>query len=412
MSLRIGLCGNKGCGKSTVSDYLCTRYGFVKVSFAGPLKSIAKIFGFTDQQVNGTQEDKLQINALWGICAREFMQTFGTDICRDQFKSIFPSMSEIIWIKLFDDFVNNHQDMNICCDDVRFPDEVDAIRKYQRSIVIKIMRGMEEYADVFSSHPSETSLHNVDYDYIVYNDGSIEDLHRHIDKLLDKIMNRQNYVKIIGNNYGNYSYRVGLNTLKHNNEVFDPKETCGPGGLYYTTPQHVFEYIMYGDQVCILTIPENAQTVVLYDKRKSDRIIIDQIMPLWTVETISYLVENGADIHAKNDQALRWTSKDGRLDVVQYLVSVGANIHAKDDYALRYASAKGHLDVLQYLVSIGANIHAKNDQALRWASEDGRLDMVKYLVSVGANIHAKDDYAIRRASANGFRNVVTYLQNL
>ena len=37
------------------------------------------------------------------------------------------------------------------------------------------------------------------------------------------------------------------------------------------------------------------------------------------------------------------------LPVVEFLVKAGANVHANDDEALRYASASGHLPVVEFL---------------------------------------------------------------
>ena len=122
-----------------------------------------------------------------------------------------------------------------------------------------------------------------------------------------------------------------------------------------------------------------------------------------------FLTEKGADIHALNDYALRWASKNGHLEVVKYLISNNANIHANDDLALRVASENGHLEVVKYLVTNGANIHAQNDVALRLASLNGYLEVVKYLVSNGANIHANDESALRWASRNGSLEIVKYL---
>ena len=64
---------------------------------------------------------------------------------------------------------------------------------------------------------------------------------------------------------------------------------------------------------------------------------------------VKLLVEAGADIHAKDDQALRRASEYGHLEVVKYLVGRGADIHALDDWALRRASEYGHLEVVEYL---------------------------------------------------------------
>ncbi len=213
------------------------------------------------------------------------------------------------------------------------------------------------------------------------------------------------YVKIIGSNHGNYPYRIGLNTLKHNNEIFNTRDCCGSGGLYYTTPEHIFEYTLYGDKVCILTIPKDAK--ILHKWNKSDKIIIEKIMPLWDLQTIQYLISLGA---MKSD-LLGHAAARGHLDIVQYLVSM-ADIHAYDDCAVRWASAHGHLNVVQYLVSIGANIHARRNGALQWASRNGHLEVVKYLVSIGADIHPKNDQSLLWASFGDHLNVVQYLQSI
>jgi len=39
---------------------------------------------------------------------------------------------------------------------------------------------------------------------------------------------------------------------------------------------------------------------------------------------LSIFVSKGADIHAKNEAALRFTAYNGQLDVVKYLVEKGA----------------------------------------------------------------------------------------
>ncbi len=123
-------------------------------------------------------------------------------------------------------------------------------------------------------------------------------------------------------------------------------------------------------------------------------------------------LNNGANIHAGSDAALRNSSYNGHSDIVKYLISAGANIHANDDYALRYSSQYGYLDIVKYLVSAGANIHADEDDALIMASQNGQTEVVKYLISSGANIHAEDDQALKYASEEGHTEIVKYLKNI
>ena len=128
------------------------------------------------------------------------------------------------------------------------------------------------------------------------------------------------------------------------------------------------------------------------------------------LDVVKYLVEeHNANIHAKYDSALRKSAKRGHLSVVKYLVEHDANIHAKYDYALRKSAENGHLSVVKYLLSVSADIHALDDYALRLSALDGRLNVVKFLVSQGANIHALDDECLRLSAEPGHLNVVKFL---
>ncbi len=127
------------------------------------------------------------------------------------------------------------------------------------------------------------------------------------------------------------------------------------------------------------------------------------------LKVVKYLIEHGADIHAQTDDPLRLASQRGHLEVVKYLIEHGADVHADRDIAVRLASDNGHLEIVKYLVEHGANIHAENDLALVWASQDGHLDVVKYLTEHGADVHANNDLALRWASKRGHLEVVKYL---
>ena len=98
------------------------------------------------------------------------------------------------------------------------------------------------------------------------------------------------------------------------------------------------------------------------------------------------------------NQKLIEAAKSGNLEVVKYLVENGADIHAEKDYALRLAAYNGHLDVVKYLVEKGVNIHADGDYSLKLATVNGNLEVVKYLVEKGADIYKNDDESLKMAS--------------
>jgi len=130
-------------------------------------------------------------------------------------------------------------------------------------------------------------------------------------------------------------------------------------------------------------------------------------------EGIVWLVKDaiaaGADVHARDDYALRLASNYGHVEVVQLLLDAGADVHAENDLALRWASGNGHAEVVKLLLGARADVHARDDCALRWASYYGNVEVVKLLLAAGANVHADDDYALRYASGNGHVEVVKLL---
>lgn len=85
------------------------------------------------------------------------------------------------------------------------------------------------------------------------------------------------------------------------------------------------------------------------------------------------------------DLSLSYASEFGHLNIVVLLVENGADLHADNDNALRVAAAKGHLNIVNYLAVNGANISAQYDDALLQAVIHKHLDVVQYLVNNGAS---------------------------
>jgi len=150
---------------------------FVKTySFADPLKIIAiQLFGLTEKQCFGTDDDKnTPINVKWErmpdtttkgrtgfMTAREFLQNFGTDICR--------SIKSNVWTSACLTRIQRDDSELAIVPDVRFPNEIEAIQEAGGK-VIKLTR--RPYQD---DHSSETSLDSKDvtdkFDYVLDNSG-------------------------------------------------------------------------------------------------------------------------------------------------------------------------------------------------------------------------------------------------
>ena len=137
-----------------------------------------------------------------------------------------------------------------------------------------------------------------------------------------------------------------------------------------------------------------------FGERASVKQVIDKLRQIekpdwegWLIgqglKMAKIMLENGANIHAGNYYALRWSAENGRLEVLKFLVENGANIHANNDYALRWAARNGHLKVVEFLVENGANIHAENDCAVQWAVMDGFFKVVEFLEKAAKKINHK-----------------------
>ena len=108
---------------------------FVKAfSFADPLKALCvSLFGLDYKQCHGSDDDKnTPVNIKWEhipgvknkegyLTAREFMQTFGTDICR--------TINPDIWTAACIDRIHKSGTELAIVADCRFPNEVEALQK-------------------------------------------------------------------------------------------------------------------------------------------------------------------------------------------------------------------------------------------------------------------------------------------
>ncbi len=169
----IALSGKINSGKSTVANIFKDN-NFIIDSFAKSVKDICCIiFGYDREKIEGSnKEDRMwresidiNISRLLGynFTPRDAMIKVGTDFGRNM---IHPN----IWIEsLFNRY--NSQD-NILITDLRFINEYQEIKK-RGGIVIRINR----FNNInHNNHISECELDDYKFDYIIDNNGSIEEL--------------------------------------------------------------------------------------------------------------------------------------------------------------------------------------------------------------------------------------------
>lgn len=190
-----GITGKKGAGKSTFARQLGNAPNVKRfdMALADAIKMIGtNVFSLTDEQLRGDKKEV--IDECWGVSPREIMQFVGTRLFREHIHELIPQEKLIgnIWTTVLlkrieklvsDPYSGTH--FSIVVDDIRFPDEEQAIRKYceehegYRFVMTKIVRPDLEYAPGVATetakHPSETQIDLIKVDHTVVNDKGIFD---------------------------------------------------------------------------------------------------------------------------------------------------------------------------------------------------------------------------------------------
>jgi len=207
----LGVTGFIGSGKDTIADYLCTFHGFKRISFAASLKdAVSAVFGWDRELLEGTTKSSREWRELkdewWSnrlgmdITPRWILQVWGTEVCRNGFHND-------IWVASVENKLRNTKD-NIVITDCRFANEVNAI-KNAGGYTMRVSRGQPpewyddavnynkgEFGNMYWSiskakldrnrvHASEYSSVGLEYDYYIDNNGTIDDLHKQVNLIVN-----------------------------------------------------------------------------------------------------------------------------------------------------------------------------------------------------------------------------------
>lgn len=167
----IGLAGRAGSGKSTCAEFLESR-GFKKDAYANKMKqAVSVMFGIPMETLLGNITVKSQVDPFWGLTYRQILQRFGTEACR---KTFGPNVWEkALWREY--DYPNRRPSQGLVIEDVRFPNEAEAIL-HRGGRVIEIIRPSSVPKKSFwrREHPSERPLPSRLVSDSIINDGNIK----------------------------------------------------------------------------------------------------------------------------------------------------------------------------------------------------------------------------------------------
>ncbi|MGW3072745.1 deoxynucleotide monophosphate kinase family protein [Kitasatospora sp. NPDC001132] len=172
----IALIGRARSGKDTVGARLVSRYGYMRLAFADPLKRMALEI---DPIITHAAGEPMRLSALvgrhgWDVAkttfpeVRRFLQHVGQSI-RDRTPNY--------WIdRLIADL--DSAPGPVVVTDVRYMNEAKALERMGFRLVRIIRPGVEKM-----THASETELEDIVSPITIMNSGTLADLHAHADSI-------------------------------------------------------------------------------------------------------------------------------------------------------------------------------------------------------------------------------------
>ena len=174
--MRIALSGLKRSGKDTIGSYLIQRYNCKRFAFADEVKRLAREL-FPEEFV---QNDK----------PVDLLQWLGNTMRQ---------RNPDVWINKLSTMIQLTKDPvpNLVVTDVRYPNEVQALKKLGFTIVkvqVPVEVSVERCKATEINFTEELLLHESEqlaqsneqyYDYIIENTGTLEELYKKVDKMME-----------------------------------------------------------------------------------------------------------------------------------------------------------------------------------------------------------------------------------
>lgn len=178
----IGLGGRLTAGKDVVADYLVKKYGYTKQGMSDVLAAAVYELDPIVQGTGGDETDWRYREAIdeYGYTkakelfpeVRRLLQVFGTEVGRNMF-------GENFWVDRAEDRIHA-VDGPVVLTGIRYPNELDLIHR------LGISWWIDRPGTGGDSHTSETSVSGVNFDRMVSNNGTIEQLHALVSYMMER----------------------------------------------------------------------------------------------------------------------------------------------------------------------------------------------------------------------------------
>lgn len=177
----IGITGRKYSGKDTFADYISKKYGYTKICYADPLKTVCgTLFSLSEEQLYG---DKKEVSdpRWFDLTPRQILQFVGTELFRTNMAKLCPNFEDKFWLHIARNNILTIQRENpnalIVVSDIRFCNELDLIHELN-GITFRVERPAINSND---KHESESYVDNLDVNITIKNDKTVNDFYKEID---------------------------------------------------------------------------------------------------------------------------------------------------------------------------------------------------------------------------------------
>jgi hypothetical protein len=171
----VAFSGPAGSGKTTAAKHLVTDHGYRRIRFADPIKDMLRDFGLTFDQIDGPLKET-PCDTLCGKTPRRAMQTLGDEWGR---QLIGGDIWVRAWERRLEEAMLWSSDTRIVVDDLRYPNELDALLRHD-ALIVRIL-----FPEVPAVENHDSENHALFSQRVLINDSTPTDFVNRLELLLD-----------------------------------------------------------------------------------------------------------------------------------------------------------------------------------------------------------------------------------